>query len=615
MLMAGTLTRATKRLDRPNCKYGDKCCRRNPLHFQEFAHPTGARHLKTTHTPNQPKLGRVPSRRDASAPRHCKFGCKRVANKDGHREFATCCRACAISQGAGAHDADCIASSDEGSHGSEASCSADPEMATLLALDHALELWQQARAYEMRGDRAGARQLLRDFGQQLELASARMPRSGKHRGLVEQVVKASCGERAAADDTCVRPLGAIEEEVDEELDWMIMDLERMLPCRCGSDDGVSSCRQIVSVGSGSASVPASGLLLKLCRLGCGRPCSAGQRSGGHGYDTCCRACAVSKGSGKHDSNCMVTKDCPSFVALPRDKLVPAFDALGLSGEAGLGGDPSPPSCRQRAESSSPTFSADACSHPAQLALALLSLDDEWPTSLTMREIRRRYMCKALAVHPDKGPPAEKSWRTERFQELSDAYSILEHQMAALDRIRGGGSEPSGSCTTGESTFERSPTTECATDVRWQGAAPAVQPYKPPLPAPAHPPPASMSGPDFADKPSPALDVKYVKAKRSIEESRLERSEEGSVDVATPTFKKRMRDQQKQSPLPRDDAGGMASRTAEIVMAKPESVRQRIEPSPEPCAAEPMTSDWWSLLGTIFGSACSDMSLSHSTQKI
>ncbi|CAE8726067.1 unnamed protein product [Polarella glacialis] len=48
------------------------------------------------------------------------------------------------------------------------------------------------------------------------------------------------------------------------------------------------------------------------------------------------------------------------------------------------------------------------------------------------------MREALGCHPDKGPPEEKAWRTTKFQELSDAYSTLEVQMAILERIRGPG---------------------------------------------------------------------------------------------------------------------------------------------------------------------------------
>jgi len=58
--------------------------------------------------------------------------------------------------------------------------------------------------------------------------------------------------------------------------------------------------------------------------------------------------------------------------------------------------------------------------PAQASLRVLGLDDAWPTELTLREIRRRYMREALACHPDKGTPQEKDWRTVKFQEISDA---------------------------------------------------------------------------------------------------------------------------------------------------------------------------------------------------
>lgn len=76
--------------------------------------------------------------------------------------------------------------------------------------------------------------------------------------------------------------------------------------------------------------------------------------------------------------------------------------------------------------------------PAQAALRTLGLDDTWPTDLTSREIRRRYMRQALQCHPDKGSAGEKAWRTAKFQELGEAYSILEKAVAVLERIRGGG---------------------------------------------------------------------------------------------------------------------------------------------------------------------------------
>jgi DnaJ-class molecular chaperone len=75
--------------------------------------------------------------------------------------------------------------------------------------------------------------------------------------------------------------------------------------------------------------------------------------------------------------------------------------------------------------------------PAQKALRVLGFDDAWPTELTMREIRRRYMREALLNHPDKGSAAEKDWRTVKFQEIAEAYAVLESSLAILERTRSG----------------------------------------------------------------------------------------------------------------------------------------------------------------------------------
>ena len=41
----------------------------------------------------------------------------------------------------------------------------------------------------------------------------------------------------------------------------------------------------------------------LCKHGCGRCVQPGLTRGLQPYDTCCKACAVTKGGGRHDKNC------------------------------------------------------------------------------------------------------------------------------------------------------------------------------------------------------------------------------------------------------------------------------------------------------------------------
>jgi len=155
----------------------------------------------------------------------------------------------------------------------------------------------------------------------------------------------------------------------------------------------------------------------------------GQRAN-KGYDTCCRACARGRGGGAHDRGCPAAADAAAAAACTElvpasTALVEASDAVDTEGPAGATAPP--PSTVGR----------------AQVALRALGLDDEWPTELTMREIRRRYMRESLLAHPDKGPEEEKGWRTARFQELSEAYSTLEALMALQEiaAASGAGSSP------------------------------------------------------------------------------------------------------------------------------------------------------------------------------
>jgi len=74
---------------------------------------------------------------------------------------------------------------------------------------------------------------------------------------------------------------------------------------------------------------------------------------------------------------------------------------------------------------------DSIAEECKQALRTLSLDDTWPTALTLREVRRRYMREALKCHPDKGPEEEREERTDRFQRLAAAFSVLEAQLAMM----------------------------------------------------------------------------------------------------------------------------------------------------------------------------------------
>jgi len=225
----------------------------------------------------------------------------------------------------------------------------------------------------------------------------------------------------------------LEEEIDAKFDMLIMELERTLATLLerSSSPAVTTAVSL-SRNPGFA-------LAAVCKYGCGRTAKPGQ-SGGRAYDTCCRACAKGKGGGRHDADCTGTTGTASTA------LVPASTALAVITDAlephtgpaaaGYGGASSSAGAGGSRDSAGAATGGGA--NPAQEALRLLGLGDEWPTDLTMREIRRRYMRECLACHPDKGPPEEKEWRTSRFQQLSTAYGTLELQMAVLERIRGAG---------------------------------------------------------------------------------------------------------------------------------------------------------------------------------
>jgi len=313
----------------------------------------------------------------------------------------------------------------------------------LMAVDHALELRRRAKELERSGDTRRAQVLLADSAELLDGARARIAADSKIRPLLESIVKAwrqsegtaSYSNSTENNDNNVQgpeqSLEGLEEEIDAELDRLITELERTLATilaqRSSSPDVTTSISS-----SGHA-------VVAFCKYGCGRTAKPGH-SGGRTYDTCCRACGKARGRGGHDP------DCTGPPGVASAALVPASTALAVisdalephAGPAPAGSGSASSSAGARGSGDSAGASKGDGGNPAQEALRLLGLSDEWPTDLTMREIRRRYMRECLGCHPDKGPPEEKEWRTSRFQELSTAYGMLELQMAVLERIRGGG---------------------------------------------------------------------------------------------------------------------------------------------------------------------------------
>mmetsp|Transcript_44753 Transcript_44753/g.97406 ORF Transcript_44753/g.97406 Transcript_44753/m.97406 type:complete len:524 (+) Transcript_44753:83-1654(+) len=442
--------RGDVRTRRPVCKYGAGCLRKNPQHFIDFAHPgrgddggpraTMPPSAPPTHTTfhvppasappshvpaatappappvaSLPRAPRVAPLSQSVAPvaggRRCKFGCGRPVNQDKGRVYNTCCRRCAVCQGGGEHDEGCAGGASKRAVdkdvGPATSVGADPEAAALLAIDYGLELWRRAKHCESVGDAASARELLADSTEQLKGARSRLPAGSKLKQLCDSVLRAF---QSAGNKDGERPLGTLEEEVDAELEQLVVELERIL-----------------AVARDPGSVSPSTALAAICKYGCGRPVKTG-RSGGRSFDTCCRTCARCSGAGSHDA------DCTGGSIASTSALVPATMEVGVTSDALEPGGSGPSG-----------DSAGASDGPAVEALRALGLDDTWPTELTMREIRRRYMREALASHPDKGPAEEKSWRTNRFREVSEAYAALELHMAMLERGRDPSSVPSSSC--------------------------------------------------------------------------------------------------------------------------------------------------------------------------
>merc|ERR1719482_2204618 len=215
----------------------------------------------------------------------------------------------------------------------------------------------------------------------------------------------------------------LEVEVDTELERLVAEL----------DDAMTALRDtgaLVLVQPRSTT-PADSAKGKSCKFGCGRIAS-------RGFDTCCRACAVCRGDGRHDGTCIgefVAASSSSASVATSSALVPLSTDL-ISPGAAAPGDGLPRGGSRNGDKTrrkSPVW----VEAPAQKALRVLGFDDAWPTELTMREIRRRYMREALLNHPDKGSAAEKDWRTVKFQEIAEAYAVLESSLAILERSRNG----------------------------------------------------------------------------------------------------------------------------------------------------------------------------------
>lgn len=445
---------------RPVCKYGASCLRKNPQHFKDFRHPASgdvgaiaavlspdklkgkgkgsakgsgkgysAGNSAVPPPPADNAASPLPSPPAARAPqaeatgRKCKFGCGRAVAKDSRRSYNTCCRRCGVCQGSGEHDEHCSG----GACSSDARSSAPSEAMALVAVDHALELRRRAKECETAGEITASESLLSDAAERLETARAQMPPTSKLALLLDRILAVS---RGPGND--ITPMNPLEDEVDAELDRLVAEL----------DETVSAARQAGILATVPSAQKPDTSLAAVCTFGCGRVAS-------RGFSTCCRACAKCRGGGSHDVN------CTGPVATPSTALVPICTALATTSGSGSDGG-------ARGEGGTEgTKGVSWGEAPAQAALRSLGLDDAWPTELTLREIRRRYMREALSCHPDKGSTAERDWRTVKFQEIADAYATLESAVAVLERIRSGEAGSTDSAGVA-STDARARTTDCGT---------------------------------------------------------------------------------------------------------------------------------------------------------
>lgn len=268
-----------------------------------------------------------------------------------------------------------------------------------------------------------------DSAGRMAVACKRMP-AGPLQRRVEDMLDAlrRAADRASGKEDWGRAYGndeRLEEDLDEELDKLVSELEDTVahigrkPSRRPMPTAVvPASTALVPVSSALVAAPAA------CKLGCGRPCK--RPADGRIFDTCCRGCAVSKGGGVHDDDCTGT----TALATIETGLVPGGTGARGDGRKNSSG----------AGDARGGCGAGSAEHGFSIpeALQILGLDDVWPTDLTWKEIRRRYMKEALKCHPDKGGPEEKAWRTDRFQRLAAAYAALEAPVATLERIREGG---------------------------------------------------------------------------------------------------------------------------------------------------------------------------------
>lgn len=275
----------------------------------------------------------------------------------------------------------------------------------------ALELRRRAQACEAAGDTEGATSLWKDSFEGLEAAKAKAPPGSAAGRLLDRVL-AALGSSAQNSNVDMETNARFEFEVDTELERLIAELDTAV---------AASMPPAVP----TATLPTSAVVA-MCKLGCKRPVCAGLTKERKPFDTCCRGCVVNKGAGSHDATCQ-----GGGVPDTRELAVPC-DAVEVYGE-GVGGGPQ---------------GSEDAAEEARVALRDLGLDDEWPTALTMREVRRRYMHKALQCHPDKGPEEERGSRTERFQRLSSAYAILELFLAMCEGGEEEAAAPSGTVAGG-----------------------------------------------------------------------------------------------------------------------------------------------------------------------
>merc|ERR1711988_1341719 len=99
-----------------------------------------------------------------------------------------------------------------------------------------------------------------------------------------------------------------------------------------------------------------------------------------------------RGAGSHDERCTGEPEAPSTALVPASVDIKPTSGGMSGGGPGTGGEGK---------------GVSSIESSARAALRVLGLDDTWPTELTLREIRRRYMREALLCHPDKGTPSER----------------------------------------------------------------------------------------------------------------------------------------------------------------------------------------------------------------